>query len=336
MENVDKITEIIEIDRHVSSCSITQELKIGHKTVLSHLSKVGFKKKIDVWAPHQLTPQNMIDRISICEALAKRNEIDPFLNRMVIGDEKWVTYDNVVRKRSWSKRGEAAQTVTKPGLKTRKGQKLNLDIYCEQLHRLKLLIDQKWPELADRGVVFQQDNVRPRTSVVTHQKLWELEKPPVDKEPVIEEDLPTLKPPKNPSLKLLWLVMSSMMAVQEGSCQYCPTHNGLYPNIENCKCYYKCIEGKPIQKWCPPGQKFDVMSMSCSFPSKTVCAGARKGPNKLNSTRFDSPVPKEPVYLLRPGPEIFCIAYLLSPLPAGWRAVGGFSVQQKIDGGSVV
>ncbi|GFY50758.1 chitin-binding type-2 domain-containing protein, partial [Trichonephila inaurata madagascariensis] len=99
-------------------------------------------------------------------------------------------------------------------------------------------------------------------------------KPPVDKEPVTEEDLPTLKPPKNPSLKLLWLVMSSMMAVQEGSCQYCPTHNGLYPNIENCKCYYKCIEGRPIQKWCPPGQKFDVMSMSCSFPSKTVCAGS--------------------------------------------------------------
>ncbi|GFX50093.1 histone-lysine N-methyltransferase SETMAR [Trichonephila clavipes] len=45
---VDKITEIIEIDRHVSSCSITQELKIDHKTVLSHLRKVGFKKKLDV------------------------------------------------------------------------------------------------------------------------------------------------------------------------------------------------------------------------------------------------------------------------------------------------
>ncbi|GFW43665.1 mariner transposase [Trichonephila clavipes] len=56
-----------------------------------------------------------MDRISICEALAKRNEIDPFLTRMVTGDEKWVVYDNIVRKRSWSKRGEAAQTVAKPG-----------------------------------------------------------------------------------------------------------------------------------------------------------------------------------------------------------------------------
>ncbi|GFY30980.1 histone-lysine N-methyltransferase SETMAR [Trichonephila clavipes] len=90
----------------------------------------------------------MTDRISLCEALAKRNEIDPFLKRMVTGDEKWVAYYNIVRKRSWSNCGEAAQTVAKPGL---------------------------MPELANRrGVVFHQDNVRPHTSVVTRQKPWEL------------------------------------------------------------------------------------------------------------------------------------------------------------------
>ncbi|GFY23669.1 histone-lysine N-methyltransferase SETMAR [Trichonephila clavipes] len=48
VENVDKITEIIEIDRHASSRSIIQELKIGHKTVLSHLRKVKFNKKLHV------------------------------------------------------------------------------------------------------------------------------------------------------------------------------------------------------------------------------------------------------------------------------------------------
>ncbi|GFU97389.1 histone-lysine N-methyltransferase SETMAR [Trichonephila clavipes] len=48
VENVDKIKEIIEVDRHISSCSIAQELKIDHKTVLSLLRKVGFKKKLDV------------------------------------------------------------------------------------------------------------------------------------------------------------------------------------------------------------------------------------------------------------------------------------------------
>ncbi|GFW75796.1 hypothetical protein TNCV_4429791 [Trichonephila clavipes] len=61
-----------------------------------------------------------MDLISICEALAKRNEIETFLKRMVTGDEKWIPYDNIVRKRSWSKRGEAAQTVATPGLTARK------------------------------------------------------------------------------------------------------------------------------------------------------------------------------------------------------------------------
>ncbi|GFW83015.1 mariner transposase [Trichonephila clavipes] len=61
-----------------------------------------------------------MNRISIYEALAKRNEIDPFLKRMVTEDEKWVTYNNIGRKRPWSKRGEAAQTVAKPGLTSRK------------------------------------------------------------------------------------------------------------------------------------------------------------------------------------------------------------------------
>ncbi|GFT59615.1 histone-lysine N-methyltransferase SETMAR [Trichonephila clavipes] len=87
VENVDKITEIIEVVWHVSSRSSTQELKIDHKTVLNHLRKVGFKKKLDVRVSHQLAPKYMMDQISICKVLAKRKEIDPFLKRMVTGDE---------------------------------------------------------------------------------------------------------------------------------------------------------------------------------------------------------------------------------------------------------
>ncbi|GFW41933.1 histone-lysine N-methyltransferase SETMAR [Trichonephila clavipes] len=57
VEKVDKITEIIDVDLYVSSRSIAQELKIDHETVLNHLHKAGFKKKVDVWVPHQLTPK---------------------------------------------------------------------------------------------------------------------------------------------------------------------------------------------------------------------------------------------------------------------------------------
>ncbi|GFW55089.1 histone-lysine N-methyltransferase SETMAR [Trichonephila clavipes] len=91
VESVVKITEIVEVDRHVSSRSIAQELQIMHKIVLNHLHKVGFKKKLDVWVQHQLTPKHLMDRISIYKALAKWNEIDPFLKRLMTGDEKWIT-----------------------------------------------------------------------------------------------------------------------------------------------------------------------------------------------------------------------------------------------------
>ncbi|GFV98187.1 mariner Mos1 transposase [Trichonephila clavipes] len=109
---------------------------------------------------------------------------------MVTGDKKGVTYDHIVRNPLWSKRSEAVQTVAKPEIAVRKvllciwwdwkgiiyyellpyGQTLNSDLYCQQLGHLKLAIDQKQP----KEVVFHQDNARPHSPVVTHQKFWEL------------------------------------------------------------------------------------------------------------------------------------------------------------------
>ncbi|GFW96866.1 mariner Mos1 transposase [Trichonephila clavipes] len=123
---------------------------------------------------HQLAPKNMMDRIPICKALAKQKEINPFLKRM---------------------RGEAAQTVTKPGLTARnvllciwldwKGitfyellpcsQTLNSDLYCQQLEHLKLAIYQKRREWANkRGVASIRTTPDHTLSVVTRQNIWEL------------------------------------------------------------------------------------------------------------------------------------------------------------------
>jgi len=61
-----------------------------------------------------------MDQISICESLLKWNEIESFFKRLITGNEKWITYDNNIRKRSSLKQGETPQTVTKPGLTPRK------------------------------------------------------------------------------------------------------------------------------------------------------------------------------------------------------------------------
>lgn len=48
VENVDKIMEMVESDRYVSTVSNAQELKIAQKTVWNHLNKDGYEKKLDV------------------------------------------------------------------------------------------------------------------------------------------------------------------------------------------------------------------------------------------------------------------------------------------------
>ena len=120
VEKVDEILKNIEVDRHILSRYSVTELNIDHETVLNHLHKTGYQKKLDSWVPHELTVKNLMNRVFICESLLKRNEIKPFLERMITGDEKWITYDNNVRKRSWSKPGEASKTVAKPVLTPRK------------------------------------------------------------------------------------------------------------------------------------------------------------------------------------------------------------------------
>ena len=108
--NTDRIMENIELDRHVASRDIAQEMGVSHQTILNHLQKAGYKKTLDVWVLHDLTQKNLRDRINACGMLLKRNELDPFLKWMVTGDEIWITYDNIKRTRSWLKAGESSQT----------------------------------------------------------------------------------------------------------------------------------------------------------------------------------------------------------------------------------
>jgi len=45
-------------------------------------------KKIDVWMPHELTEENIMNRILVYGFLLKQNSLDPFLKGIMIADEK--------------------------------------------------------------------------------------------------------------------------------------------------------------------------------------------------------------------------------------------------------
>ena len=127
--------------------------------------------------------------------LKKRNENDSFLKRLITGDEKWIVYNNIKRKRSWSRPREPARIISKAGIHRKKvllsvwwdykgivyfellppNRTINFVIYIEQLTKLNNAVEKKRPELTNRkGVVFHHDNARPHTSLITRQKLLEL------------------------------------------------------------------------------------------------------------------------------------------------------------------
>jgi len=192
---VEETLQLVEQDHHLSCQEIAEALNINQMTVWNYLKRSGYQKKLDVLVPHELTQKNLIDRITICEMLLKRNKIETFLKWIVTGDEIWVKYENIKRKRSWSKAGDLPQTISKSGLMANKvmlsvwwnwmeivhyellqsGETINSVLYCAQLDRLNEAIQKEWPKLANRkGVVFHHDNVQPRTSLMTRNKFTSL------------------------------------------------------------------------------------------------------------------------------------------------------------------
>ena len=106
---------MIENNRHSTTRDIAEKLKISHRCVERHLKQLGYVNKLDIWVPHKLNEIQLTKRISICDSLLKRNETDPFFKRIMTNNEKWVVYDNFVRKRSWGKRDEPTQSTLKEG-----------------------------------------------------------------------------------------------------------------------------------------------------------------------------------------------------------------------------
>lgn len=91
-------------------------LNIDNSTAFRHLKKLGYVSKLDTWVPHLLPERNKLNRMTVALSLLERNKKEHFLDRMVTGNEKWILYNNVQRKRTWKKAAEGAEPVAKAGL----------------------------------------------------------------------------------------------------------------------------------------------------------------------------------------------------------------------------
>ena len=84
----DNIKAMIENNGHGTTREIAGKLNISHTCVERHSKQLGYVNKLDIWLPHKLDEIQLTKPISICDSLLKRNETDPFLKRIITGDEK--------------------------------------------------------------------------------------------------------------------------------------------------------------------------------------------------------------------------------------------------------
>ena len=141
---------------------------------IKFLKQLGYVQILGTWIPHELKEKHLTQRINSCDLLKKRNENDPFLKRLITGDEKWIVYNNIKRKRSWSRPREPARTTSKAGIRRKKvslsvwwdykgivyfellppNRTIN-SVVIEQLTKLNNAVEEKRAELTNRkGVVF--------------------------------------------------------------------------------------------------------------------------------------------------------------------------------------
>ena len=80
-----------------------------------HLKQIGKVKKLNKWVPHKLTKiLNHCCEVSSSLILCNNNE--PFLNQIVMCNEKWILYNNQWWPAQWSDWEEAPKCFPKPNL----------------------------------------------------------------------------------------------------------------------------------------------------------------------------------------------------------------------------
>jgi len=72
-------------------------------------------QKQENWVPYELKPKNVERRFFTCEMLLARHKRKG-LHRIIIGDEKWIHYDNPKKRKSWGLPGHASTSTAKPNI----------------------------------------------------------------------------------------------------------------------------------------------------------------------------------------------------------------------------
>ena len=80
---------------------LTESLGVMQAAISKRLKAARYIQKQGNWVPHELKSRDVERRFYMSKMLLERHKRKSFLHRVVIGDEKWIHYDNPKRKKSY-------------------------------------------------------------------------------------------------------------------------------------------------------------------------------------------------------------------------------------------
>jgi [histone H3]-lysine36 N-dimethyltransferase SETMAR len=192
----DELQSLLDEDDAQTQQQLADSLGVYRSTISLRLSAMGKVQKEGKWDPHELTEQQQKNRRTTCEILLGRQQRKSFMHRIITGDEKWLYFDNLKRKRSWTDPGKAPKLTPKPNIHGKKvllciwwdqkgilyyellqpGQTVTADLYKDQLLKLNEAVVIKRPEWATRHErpILLHDNARPHVGKQVKDVLQEM------------------------------------------------------------------------------------------------------------------------------------------------------------------
>jgi [histone H3]-lysine36 N-dimethyltransferase SETMAR len=194
--DIDQLLALIKSDPRQTTRCLSSTLGCSHHAVEYHLDELNYRSMLGCMVPHVLTPELKNQRVEVCSNLLTKYRHFEWLNDLITGDEKWVLYANITRKRQWVPPHEKPEPDPKPEIHPLKVMlsvwwsvhgieywellpdktTVTAEVYCAQLEKLKLQLEANRP--GRDKVYFLHDNARPHISSSVRNRLidygWEL------------------------------------------------------------------------------------------------------------------------------------------------------------------
>ncbi|XP_065506600.1 histone-lysine N-methyltransferase SETMAR-like [Caloenas nicobarica] len=191
----DRSRAIIEADPLTTTQEAAAELNADHSTVVQHSKQIGRVRKLDERVPHELTENQKNRRFEVSSSLILRNNKEPFLDRIVTCNEKWILYDNRRQPAQWLDREEPPKHFPELNSHANKvmvtvwfsaaslihhsflnpGETVTSEQYAQQIDEMHQKLQCLQPALDSRkGPILLHDNTRPHVTQPALRQLHEL------------------------------------------------------------------------------------------------------------------------------------------------------------------